>query len=117
MNIARINANSAAAAYNEPRFTEISFQATDTEQRYLFATMAYQSSPVTASFLTISEAILKDEVWQGDRSQTFYAETEAFGQDYIKVLNIQKKPSKGEVKSAFTVFLSGTRDYLYRVEF
>ena len=79
--------------------------------------MAYQSSPLKANHLTISEACFKEGKWQGDRSQNFFIETEALQVDYLEVLGIQKKPNKWKDTSSFTVYLACEEFYFYRAEF
>ena len=66
-NIARINTG-AEAAYNAAKFSEIHYDGDDTVKTHFFATVAYQSYPFKANYVTISEACSDDGVWEVDRS-------------------------------------------------
>ena len=62
VNIARINPD-LEGAHHEARFAEIKYENTEKEDRHLFVTLAYQSSPVKTNHMTISEATYKDGKW------------------------------------------------------
>ena len=91
VNIARINTN-AHAAYNAAKFAEIDFRtsANDKVRHHFFATLAYQSFKTEANYLTISEAIFKDDVWQNDRSQAFFVLEGELADSYLSLLGIKK---------------------------
>lgn len=136
MNIARIN-TSTEAAYNAAIFAEISFSsrissgssdetsdsaATTVMNRHIFATLAYQSYPYKANFLSISEATQVDNGdWIDARTQNFKVNTADLDNLYLKMLDIRKKPNPVGVGNSdqlieFTVFMTAD-DHLYRAEF
>ena len=120
MNIARIN-TFAEAAYNAAKFAEIGFSGDAVTKTHIFATLAYQSYPYHANFLSISEAGSTDGVWDVDRTQSFQVTKEDLDGVYLQILGIRKKPvpvgdGTGDQLIEFTVFMAA-QDHMYRAEF
>ena len=110
MNIARIN-TFAEAAYNAAKFAEISYSGDDVTHSHIFATVAYQSYPYQANFLSISEACSEYDIWDVDRTQTFQVTKASLGDVYLKILAIRKKPvpvgdGTNDPLIEFTVFMA-----------
>ena len=53
LNVARINTQ-VESAWKGSKFTEIALKVTPTERHHIFASMAYQSFPVEANYLSLS---------------------------------------------------------------
>ena len=89
VNVARINTE-AEAAFNAARFSQIHFQ--QETKTHFFVTLAYQSYPYHANFLSISEARQQsDNGWRRgtDRTQSFEILKEDLKGIYLNILGIR----------------------------
>ena len=88
INIARVNTD-GESAYNAAKFAEIAQENAGGNRRHFFASVAYQTYPYEAVFLSLSEATEKAGQWSDERSQAFQIHKESMASSYIEALAVR----------------------------